>query len=746
MAANSGQRTTAVNSGQRKTAANGGQQRPITVNSGQRTTAVNSGQRTTAVNNGQQRDDETEKAIMGPTNMGISHRVLLFTCRESFFQFRTDFAVLLGVHDVKRSLGPGMWKHAKLLDLQADSMPPHEQGDETRADDYGTDRFLNFNRKSLLSQATGGVTSAGEAAISKRLARLTSQTTELQDLRRQHTTSFLQVSSAEQRQHSLAWFVVAMLESGTNLPERLQADALQLLRCGVYANEPLRVVPGVGGRHARENFRRFVCGRPAVKLGATTKGCEKLLHWVQTSYATAGASRVALKYIYSPCAEVSTAARQLLIALLEGGNKEVLDLVFRDLTQRDARTIAHVERLFKFLSSSIRGLVHTAETFFKTVVQGPQRLLGRHSWMRNARSLKGLRIASEEPLPELQLVPDDLQMHIDKVKEGCELVRLLQLLTEGHHSDMQNLLHTQPHSRISVDLVTELVEVSESLQPMALESLTFGARHLGLLLLQTLHALTEFVQGPCPANVQMVSNSNLIKSLDVLISGAMLRALLDRDATQELPFFAHVASLMDQQDLWAANITGASLICCLQTSALVLVKSLFEGAKGSTVKLLMSKINIPIVTKNLYTIYDLSMWIDLASHRKDIPDEIRPLVCWEDTCPRVAEWARANKPMAAYSSTDPFLLGDDEVPGAEVSLNLARTANLMATVSYTHISLLRLLAQEEDVEHIADATNALQLMEINDPEIYTFFQSQVACVEVVFLDKVQKVYFPMPEM
>ncbi|KAK3286919.1 hypothetical protein CYMTET_5549 [Cymbomonas tetramitiformis] len=498
--------------------------------------------------------------------------LLILSCREAWAQFKADFALALGVVDRKRVLGRGIWSHAKLLaygsghqqaksfapagsfwlpwktmadnaELQlpaaaAAAGPDPPRGRRSRSRDPRKSLGL---RKSVLVNigAIGGLTwSRSDAHVLKEDA------------------------STVQGEVDTVRFIVTMLEqsSDTANPEKLQTAALRVLRCGLYAEE----VPSwshVSEEHSTANFQRFIAGQRPMKVASSSTSEAKKLMWVQTRYARAGVARLASMYICSPSEEVSTAARRLLISLLEGGNSAVLDIMYQELTRADKISMQRSMRFFRYLGEALRAIPRTVQGFQQAVHQLLPKAHAELSQVEVRRKSRRVSVIAEKSRVG-QSAGLEMDTHVRSVKNACELLRMVQLFVEGHHLNMQNLLRSQPHTRTSVDVVSELVELVEFLQPHLQDGLATGARHLSLLMLQCLQTLTELVQGPCIANVVLLTGSNLVKVVDTLLGTLNLRQMMteggpDRSSA-ELPFFR--CSI--EMDLWAANITSPALCLC----------------------------------------------------------------------------------------------------------------------------------------------------------------------------------------
>eukprot|EP00760_Papus_ankaliazontas_P021155 PhM_4_TR18648/c0_g1_i2/m.23143 len=172
----------------------------------------------------------------------------------------------------------------------------------------------------------------------------------------------------------------------------------------------------------------------------------------QNQFNQLGVTEKMLFYFEHIDPNVYQAAMFLGIRLLTGGNENVQTVIY------------HV-----FLGS-------VSETFF---VRVRQRLQAVQAILRSARRIQA-----------------DLEEHQylrDRLTEAQDLMRFLQLLCEGHNTELQEYIRDQPDNLICVNLVRE---VSTFLRYLfkTLESAVLD------LVFQGIETLKEACQGPCPQN------------------------------------------------------------------------------------------------------------------------------------------------------------------------------------------------------------------------------------------------------
>ncbi len=112
----------------------------------------------------------------------------------------------------------------------------------------------------------------------------------------------------------------------------------------------------------------------------------------------------------------------------------------------------------------------------------------------------------------------------------CEMLqrcfRFLQLLCEGHFTGLQHFLRAQANNSKSYDLVTETVEILEHLE-RCIDDKTVG------VMSQLWISLTEYIQGPCQENQNVLISTKLCESANFLLEDE-LALVTETDARQEL--------------------------------------------------------------------------------------------------------------------------------------------------------------------------------------------------------------------
>ena len=218
------------------------------------------------------------------------------------------------------------------------------------------------------------------------------------------------------------------------------------------------------------------------------------LRAAQLTMADSGATRMAAIVLQHPARQVFAAAIAFATNLFWGGNPGVQDALLQYLETDDSQAFLRV------LSEKVQLALPTlldwkAENLRARLLNPPP----KHP--------KVLEFEEESQQPPATKKKE--------VEESTSVLRLLQLLCEGHHLPMQNFLRKQPHSANQVNVVDEVVRFLKELIAFEMDSSILP------LVIQTFNTLTEFCQGPCPDNQAalvargVTSDANRILQIDV---------------------------------------------------------------------------------------------------------------------------------------------------------------------------------------------------------------------------------------
>ena len=177
--------------------------------------------------------------------------------------------------------------------------------------------------------------------------------------------------------------------------------------------------------------------------------------------------------------DVQTECIKLLVSVLfkEGGAREVQELIFNHLSQGNS------------------------DLFFKQLRVTLQKLINWHKW----NDVVVLEEGTDPDLPESFLV-----------------VRMLQLMSEGHYHNNQEIMREQTFNVVSVNLLDNLVVYLNTLTRMPCRTSTTASNGVANLVL-------EILQGPCEGNqLYFTLNTELLETMN-----RMLRSPAVHDCVHE---------------------------------------------------------------------------------------------------------------------------------------------------------------------------------------------------------------------
>ena len=177
-------------------------------------------------------------------------------------------------------------------------------------------------------------------------------------------------------------------------------------------------------------------------------------------------------------------AIELLIELLNGGNREVQDTLYDYLTTEDTegKFIDHLKRRLEASAVSLR--VFKKRGYFGMAGGG----------------------GSVAPTEELS----------SACEETIQTARFLQLCCEGHHHRWQDLLREQPMYRASVNLVGVVSDIMSMLCESSLALSRFSELELDVVS-QLMCLLTEVMQGPCAGNQEFIASSDVLVAVNSIL-------------------------------------------------------------------------------------------------------------------------------------------------------------------------------------------------------------------------------------
>ena len=143
--------------------------------------------------------------------------------------------------------------------------------------------------------------------------------------------------------------------------------------------------------------------------------------------------------------------------------------------------------------------------FFKQVRMTLQKLIAWHQW-------HGVILVQDGDEPEL---PDDII-----------IVRMLQLLSEGHYLPNQNIMREQPKNALSINLLDDFVQYFNVLSRIPCLTSTAAADAVG-------NTIVEVIQGPCKGNqLHFALNTELLETMNRVLRAKSINDC-DDDAEED---------------------------------------------------------------------------------------------------------------------------------------------------------------------------------------------------------------------
>ena len=123
-----------------------------------------------------------------------------------------------------------------------------------------------------------------------------------------------------------------------------------------------------------------------------------------------------------------------------------------------------------------------------------------------------------------------LESDYENLNRIVNLLRFMQLLTEGHNAEMQNYIRIQNQNKISLNFISIIVEYINMLINklfIASESTVINSNVSSLFylrIIRCLDTLTEFLQGPCIQNQECLIDSKIIEIFDKILRAISFNA------------------------------------------------------------------------------------------------------------------------------------------------------------------------------------------------------------------------------
>ncbi|KAJ1155514.1 hypothetical protein NDU88_008244 [Pleurodeles waltl] len=254
---------------------------------------------------------------------------------------------------------------------------------------------------------------------------------------------------------------------------------------------------------------------------------QKLLYQ-QARLHDRGAAEMVLQMISASKGEMGpmvAATLKLGIAILNGGNSTVQQKMLDYL--KDKKDVGFFQ--------SLAGLMQSCS------------VLDLNAFERQNKA-EGLGMVTEEGSGEKVLQDDEFT---------CDLFRFLQLLCEGHNSDIQNYLRTQTGNNTTVNIIISTVDYLLRVQESISDFYWYysgkdvideqGQRNFSKAIKvakQVFNTLTEYIQGPCTGNQQSLAHSRL---WDAVVGFLHVFAHMQMKLSQDSSQIELLKELMDLQ-------------------------------------------------------------------------------------------------------------------------------------------------------------------------------------------------------
>ena len=217
---------------------------------------------------------------------------------------------------------------------------------------------------------------------------------------------------------------------------------------------------------------------------------------VVTAFNTTGVTELCLDLIADGVDEaLQVECIKLLVGVLfkEGGNRVVQDLMCKYLSRPDA---------YLFFAQA-RAIINKLKDW--------------HTW--NYESLNGEVIFDDPPIPDSIL-----------------LIRMLQLMSEGHYLPNQDIVRDQPHSPQPINLLDDLVGYLKCLSQIPCRTSTSAA-------IRVANTILEVLQGPCKENqTYLCMFTDLLEILNRIIRSTPIK---DCDPDEELELQITVIDILE---------------------------------------------------------------------------------------------------------------------------------------------------------------------------------------------------------
>lgn len=121
-----------------------------------------------------------------------------------------------------------------------------------------------------------------------------------------------------------------------------------------------------------------------------------------------------------------------------------------------------------------------------------------------------------------------------------QIIEVLRLLCENHHTELQNYIRHQSQSKVQYDMVALVIKVLLSCN---INDLTYP------ILIKCNEALTEFSQGPCEGNQKLIASRGFIEYTAALLKNPLKTKDPATSSTNPASFAGQAQTMTGLSDL-----------------------------------------------------------------------------------------------------------------------------------------------------------------------------------------------------
>lgn len=440
----------------------------------------------------------------------------------------------------------------------------------------------------------------------------------------------------------------------------------------------------------------------------TSDRYEEELEEIQNMFNSIGCTSLVVQLITSKQEAVTLESIRFGTALLWNGNKEVQEemmrvfqttnageLFFHEIRARMRKGMVEVEERKEMTRKMFIDSVDEDEEDEDNFTTSPQ--FAHRESMRLIPGSSSFNLSRE-------------RVYADKAAKDMrameEMLRLLQLLCEGHNRSLQDMLRQQLDSLQSYDLVTETSSYLEAIE----RNIDSGSVSTAI---QVFDSLTEYCQGPCAENQLALTRTKMTESVNFLMHSSNIRC-----------------SRVDRLRLQSAMLT--SLLSLLEGS----------GNNSSVPRHLLATLDLVLIENNIQDIVkDVTKSLTSENTSKATSEIKLSIIPTSDASNKEGEdQSNEKKSDPLLSSSTPS--SSRWLPGTIGGKSIFDTSTLPEEVQaqvecgYSYFFLLRTLNDYDQSGRI------LRILDRFPPD--NFFSSAVGSLEIVRSGQLERIYYRIP--